>query len=581
MLVYSRRHGSIEIRPAWVIGMRLVTLAVTAAVARPLWTDASLHASVLVYAGMTAVAVLALLSSRRRHRPILLPTALALQTVCEILVISQVVYLTGGLRSPSHSLYMMTIVSAALCFRLAGTLVVAAVASASFVTAIWVGAGHQAGVLWSRDWFAAMRQLSDQDFYTVFLRLCIFFLCAFAGGYLAERLHTKDKALAHTSEALQLAKWETGDILKHLRSGVLTLDIAGHIAYFNRAAEEILGLTERRVRGRPIREILGAHYPELADRLEWVLASQQMDIRTELLLRRPDGRVIPVGLSTSVLSGTGGRPRGVIAVFADLTEAKQLEERARRQDRLAAVGELSAAIAHEIRNPLAAISGSVEVLRSELDVADENRKLLELIIAESARLNKILSDFLLYARLSPVVTGRVCVATALDEVLEIARRHFRRNDGSPPVDLRTDVADRALTVAADPDHLKQMLINLVFNAVEACADRPCTVTVRVRSLGPTPEWSSFREPVAGNGDDWVTIAVVDNGGGIPDSVMERLYEPFVSSKPSGTGLGLAIVKRLVDSAGGRIHAESTPGLGTTFTVHLKRCPMVAPTRAAV
>jgi len=573
VFVYARRYGTIEIRPAWVIGTRLVTFAVTVAVARPQMTADGLRLALLIYGLVTALAILALVLSRRWHLSLLLPAALALQIACELLVVSQIVYLTGGMRSPSNSLYMMTIISAALSFRLAGTLLVAAVASGSFVTAVWVEAGHHAAVLWSREWFAAMRQLSDADFYTIFLRLCIFFLCAFAGGYLAERLYTKDKALAHTSEALQLAKWETGDILKHLRSGVLTLDIAGRIVYFNRAAEEILGLNERRLRGQPIREVLGPHFPELVDRLEWVLTSQQMDIRTELLLRRSDGKVIPVGLSTSVLSGTGGRPRGVIAVFADLTEAKQLEERARRQDRLAAVGELSAAIAHEIRNPLAAISGSVEVLCDELDVSGENHKLLELIVKESARLNKILSDFLLYARLSPVVTGRVCVATVLDEVLEIARRHFRRESLSR-LELRADVSDRSLTVAADADHLKQTLINLVFNGVEACGDGPCAITVCVRATNPPPARPAYSERGNDNDGDWVTIAVSDNGGGIPEKILDRLFEPFVSSKPSGTGLGLAIVKRLVDNAGGRITTDSTPGIGTTFTIHLKRCPTV-------
>lgn len=567
---YSRHSETLHIRPGWVIGTRLLTFAVTVGVAWPyLHTHGGLQSALFVYAAATILTFLLFPFARRWDLAILTGTLLALQIVCELAVISQIVYCSGGLRSPSNSLYMMTIISAALSYRLPGTLFVAAIAAGSFLTAVWVEAGHRAMALWSPHWFDAFGQFTDEDFYAVFLRLCVLFLCAFTGGYLAERLYSRDEALAHTSEALRIARWETGDILKHLRSGVLTLDLAGHIVYFNRAAEEIVGLSERSVRGRPLRDVLGAHYPELADRLEWVLGSQQMDIRTELIIQRPDGKTIPIGLSTSVLGGSGAKPRGLIAVFADLSDVKLMEEKMRAQDRLAAVGELSAAIAHEIRNPLAAISGSVEVLKNELDVSGENRRLLDLIIKESSRLNKILSDFLLYARLTPVVTGRVFVAPVLEEVFEIARHQFQ-SPGTPPVDVRADMADRPLAVGADADHLKQILINLVFNGLEACAVPPRLVTVRVRAMNELD--ARHLNPDLPPGDSgWVTISVADSGGGIPVSVQDRLYEPFVSTKPNGTGLGLAIVRRLVDNAGGRITAESTPGEGTTFTVFLRRC----------
>jgi two-component system sensor histidine kinase PilS (NtrC family) len=414
--------------------------------------------------------------------------------------------------------------------------------------------------------------MPDEDFYTIFLRLCIFFLCAFAGGYLAERLYSKDEALAHTSEALQMAKLETGDILKHLRSGVLTVDLVGYIVYFNRAAEEILGLSEKKVRGRSLREAIGSRHPELADRLDWVVATQQMDSRSELTITRDDGKSLPVGISTSILSGGNGKPRGVIAVFADLTEVKQIEEKLRRQDRLAAIGELSAGIAHEIRNPLAAISGSVEVLRTDLDVSGENAELLDLIVKESSRLNKILSDFLLYARMSPVVTGRVCVATVLNEIFEITKRHYMQA-GIEGLDLKSEVVDRTLMVEADPDHLKQILINLVFNAVEACPDGARNIAARVRShtVTRTEEVNGFLST-----GEWASIAICDTGTGIPQRIRERLYEPFVSAKPSGTGLGLAVVKRLVDNCGGRITVDTQEGKGTTFTIYLRRCPVDAP-----
>jgi two-component system sensor histidine kinase PilS (NtrC family) len=576
MLIYSRRQHQ-GARPAWILATRAVTCAVTAALAWPhLSVSPSLQTALLIYVALSAAAVALLLLGRRLRVPFLFSNILGLQVAAELAVISMIVYFTGGMRSPYNSLYLMTIISAALSYRLVGTLLVAGIASGAFFTAVWIEAGRHARQLWSPELWGALGQLSDEDFYTIFLRLCIFFLCAFAGGYLAERLYSKDEALAHTSEALKIAKLETGDILKHLRSGVLTLDLGGHIVYFNRAAEEILGIPEKKIRGRHLREALGVAYPELAERLDWVLATQQMDCRSELTIHRPDGKTLPVGISTSVLSGANGRSRGIIAVFADLTEVKEIEEKMRRQDRLAAIGELSAGIAHEIRNPLAAISGSVEVLRNDLDVSGENAQLLDLIVKESARLNKILSDFLLYARISPVVTGRVCVATALDEVFEITRRRFQQL-GIGPIELDAEIADRTVMVEADPDHLKQILLNLIFNGLESPRGlrrvvvrlRNHTVTRRDRPDGILPE------------GDWTAIAVCDEGTGIPDQVLARLYEPFVSTKTNGTGLGLAVVKRLVDNCGGRILVDTRKGEGTTFTIYFKRCPTTASAPAAV
>lgn len=567
MFIYSRRHAALTTRPSWVIGTRLVAFAVTIALAWPLWkTSPTLAESILVYSAVTLATVTFVAMGRRWSLPFLGGFLQAGQIACELVVVSQIVLLTGGLRSPSFYLYLTTIISAAVTYRLVGALLVACTAMIAYVMVVWIDAGHGLALLLPSEWLGTVRQLPDEDFYTVFVRLCIFYLCAFIGGYLAERLSANDEVLAHTTEALKVAKLETGDILKHLNSGILTVDLAGHVVYFNHAAEDILGISSKRVRGRPIREAFGAEIPELVERLEAVLHSQKMDTRTELSLHRADGRKVPIGLSTSVLGGTGEMPRGVISIFQDLTEAKLIEEKLRIQDRMAAIGELSAAIAHEIRNPLAAISGSVEVLRNELKLEDENRRLLELIIKESARLNKILTDFLSYARIRPTVTGRVNVAPVVDEVMEIARRHFPNRQ----VTLREHQPDRSLAVQADADHLKQILINLVFNAVEAI-DRPGgQVMVSVGIPHELP--ASSMEDDSGSPVDWVAIAVQDDGIGIPETIRHRLFEPFVSSKSNGTGLGLAIVSRLVDNVGGVIRVDSTPGDGATFTVSLPRCP---------
>jgi two-component system sensor histidine kinase PilS (NtrC family) len=532
---------------------------------------AALGLSLSAYAIISAIAVLLVLTENRFRWHLLAGTFMAAQIVAELAVISGIVYLSGGVTSPSISLYLMTIVAAALFYRLAGTLIVATLASASFLTAVWIVAGHQATALWSTDGFGALGQLTDEQFSAVFLRLCIFFLCAFAGGYLAERLESKGVALEHTSEALKIAKHETGDILRHLHSGVLTVDISGQVVFFNSAAEEILGMSERAVRGRTLKEVFGYQFPELAERLGGVLRSRKMDIRTDLTLKRADGQTIPIGLSTSVLRGTGGNPRGVIAVFQDLTEAKALEEKIRAQDRLAAIGELSAGIAHEIRNPLAAISGSVEVLNRALDLEGENERLMSLIVRESTRLNRILGDFLLYARALPAVPGEACLAEVVDEAIELCRRQLEGQPGENP-ELMMEPFNRNLLVEADADHLKQVLINLLLNAIDACQADPQLgrdkITIQV-GCPDTDDLACMTNNSAVAPEDLIAIAVKDTGPGIPASIQDRLFEPFVSSKPSGTGLGLAIAKRLIDNTGGFISATSCEGEGATITVYLR------------
>lgn len=566
MLVYNRRHTDSSAPSSWVIGTRFAALVVTAALAWPLLNKLpALRLSLGIYTAATLTVLVLQFLESRWSLSFLGAFMRAGQFICELVVVSQIVMHTGGMRSPSIFLYLMTIISAAVSYRLVGTLLVASAASVAYTVVIWFAEGHGPIPLRPADWLAVVHQLSDEDFFNVFARLCIFLLCAFIGGYLAERIWSKDRVLAHTTRALEVAKLETGDILKHLQSGILTVDLAGHIVFYNRAAEAILGIPGRRVRGQTLREVFGQQYPELVDRLETVLSSRKMDVRTELNLSRPDGHTIPIGISTSVLGGNGNQPRGLISIFQDLTQPKLIEEKMRMQDRLAAIGQLSAAIAHEIRNPLAAISGSVEVLRNELPVEDENRKLLDLIITESGRLNKILTDFLTYARIRPTISGRVCVATVLDDVFEIARR---RSDGAAEkISLTAKQEDAALAVRTDSDHLKQMLINLVFNAIEAMEGKRAEVVVEVR----LPDESSIQHlssPTTPS--EWVEIAVKDNGGGIPDDIRSRLFEPFVSSKPTGTGLGLAIVARLAEHAGGQIQADSKPGGGTTFTLLLPR-----------
>ncbi|MFH2037269.1 MAG: ATP-binding protein, partial [Candidatus Zixiibacteriota bacterium] len=371
------------------------------------------------------------------------------------------------------------------------------------------------------------------------------FLVAFISGYLVERLIRKDKELEDKSKALKQAQLETDDILRHLNSGLLTVDKDCKIIFFNKGAEEILGYRESEVKGLDFRDIFNERLSELSDNLLSVLYTQKEKPRIELDICNSDNRIIPIGVSTSLLLDDDHYIRGVIAIFQDLTDTKKLEEKIRMADRLAAVGELSAAIAHEIRNPLAAISGSVEVLSDSLKVDGEDKRLLDLIIKESNRLNNILSDFLLYARIRRTTPVKVELCRLASNVIEMVRHCPAYHSG---INLHMSSLESFVYVFSDEDHLKQILINLIINACEALDKEGGDVKVKIDR----------------NSDNDVYLSIMDNGMGITEETLNQVYAPFYSTKRDGTGLGLAIVQRLSKSLNIGLSCHSQPGKGTTF-----------------
>ncbi len=257
------------------------------------------------------------------------------------------------------------------------------------------------------------------------------------------------------------------------------------------------------------------------------------------------------GLSVSILTEESGGIRGVIAIFSDLTEAKQLEKKVRATDRLAAVGELSASIAHEIRNPLAAISGSVEVLQTELSLTGENARLMELMVKESSRLNVILSDFLSYARINRPTYTKVELCHTVGEVREL----LRLNEAVPDnISLELESDDSIVYVIGDENLIKQLLMNLAMNACEALDGKPGRIVFGI---------------VVDSHSQSVSLRIEDNGPGIGAEHLERIFQPFYSTKTKGTGLGLAIVHRIAEALKLKLQVESHPGKGAVFTIQFQ------------
>jgi len=554
-----------ELRNTWFMPLRLVVfLVVFGSIVVSFRNHFDLYIPFVAYSLITLLFLASMSFGRKLSLSGLTSPLIALQLVSELILESFIVYNSGNLSSPFSGLFILTIVSAALAYRLVGTLLIATVAAMSFAAAVWFGAGAELTKTFSLESVRSLYVSNDDVFYTIFIHLCIFYLSAFISGYLAERIRVKDRELLNASESLKRVRLETDEILKHLNSGLITLDNYGRIVYFNRSAEKITGFRESDIKGRGCLEVFQKRMPQFAEKILSVLKSSEHDIRSEITMTTDSGNSVPIGMSTSILGDVDTGIRGVVTVFQDLTLAKEVEQKIRRADRLAAVGELASAIAHEIRNPLAAISGSVEILKENISMEGENERLMTLMLKESARLNNILGEFLEYARVKRPTFAKVEINHLVLEVFDIARHH---NSYHKNISLEHNSENTTEYISGDEEMFKQFLLNLVVNSVQAIGENRGRVVVEVGShtdITPTRTQDTYSD------FEWVKMTITDDGPGFPIDQRDRVFEPFFSTKKDGTGLGLSIVRRIVESLGGLIEVESTAHSGTIFTIYLRR-----------
>lgn len=342
---------------------------------------------------------------------------------------------------------------------------------------------------------------------------------------LDKELDSKNRELAFTSDYLS-------SIMESMSDGVIAVDTAGTITTFNRAATHTLSFTAKEVVGRPFSEVFGRDFAAPAG-------------RHAMELRAKDGRLVQITERDSPLFDSAAKRIGAVKVFQDITELELLRDRLRHQDRLAAVGQMAATVAHEIRNPLGGICGFAALLARDLESDDPRARLVEKILAGAKALERVVTDLLeftrpLQLRLQPTPC-RESVASALSYV----------DTAGKTIAIENAVEEEAV-VLADPDMLRQVLLNLLLNAVQSIAD-----------AGRVTVASALR-------DDAVELHVVDSGCGMSAAQLEQVFSPFFTTKEKGTGLGLAIAAKIVDAHGGQIAATSSPGAGSTFTLILPR-----------
>jgi two-component system sensor histidine kinase PilS (NtrC family) len=463
--------------------------------------------------------------------PLARPRRIAwLIALLDVALVTGVVAATGGARSIFTFLYVMLVTASCVTLSRTGGLTIAAAASALYT-----------GLVFGRTvlpltLFEAPQETTALEIITMFANAGTFLVVAIVAGGLAERFQIQSRTLRDLRAIKDL-------VFESVGTGLIALDRSHTITTFNRAATTITGVPAAAALGRPWQALFGDLVSLPA--IEADLATDpDSSSRHEAVLPRPGGSTVPVRLTFWALkAGDEDEQLGVICACEDLTAVRAMEERLRQADRLATLGRMSANIAHEIRNPLASLTGAIEVLASSGTAGEVRERLAQIVLKESGRLTEILRAFLEYARPAPLVRARVNVVEPIDEVLVLLEH--RAAAGTLKIAREFPPS---LEWVVDVQQFRQTVWNLCLNAVEAM-----------------PDGGELRV-TAGVVGDRLEVRVGDTGEGIAREDFGHVFEPFFSTKLDGSGLGLALVQRIMQEHGGEVHVESAPGAGSAFTL---------------
>ena len=444
--------------------------------------------------------------------------------ILDVAGVTGLLWLTGGGRSPFFPIYMLVIIEGGVLLERRGGIIGALACGLSY------------GLLLNAEYLTGPGTYQGLHLlYRYLLALASFILAGYVIGFLWEESASRSRELQRSREDYRRLEAYSRYVLESISSGLITTDRDDRITFVNKAAERILGVREHVLLGRPVSQLFPKFEGTAKERLEVTYRRGQEDL--------------VLGLSISTLKDHRGRRVGRIFIFQDLTRWKEMEEQMKRTEKLAAVGQLAAGLAHEIRNPMASISGAIQLFKDEGGFDNPNtERLMNIIITESNRLNRLISDFLLYAQPPKARRERVDLAKVVKDTLEL---FFHSPEYRHGIELIERIEDGVM-VPCDPQQIQQVLWNLLLNAVEAMDGKG---TLRVE-LSKDSETES------------AVLRVEDTGVGMSQEEVERIFEPFFTTKERGTGLGLSIVHKIIELHHGSIAVRSRKGEGSVFTITL-------------
>ena len=565
----------------YLIGGRLLLagLSLGLAVAIDRMEGGSSHAGIWgVYWTVIAAFVATIVSASMVHRTADPARFATSQVGIDVTIVTALVYFSGGGESFFTFLYALVVLYGALFLDRGGVALSCALAGGGYGLVLF---GVELGWLPSAPSDDGGRPLVLLFAYWGFYAGALLVLGMLANTLSAE-LRATGAALDRQTHDLRRLRDLHLLTVESIGSGLLTIDAAGVVTSFNPEAERITGMAGEDALGRALEDLIpGASEVVAASAAARV--EQQGAGRGRLPYQNVRGEELFLGLAASGLNDERGQQVGHVVIFQDVTGVVGMEQELRRSERLAAVGEMAARMAHEIRNPLASISGSVQILQSGPQEAardPENARLMDIVVREVDRLNVLISDFLRYSRPAPTKPERVDLSVMITDLAEMARSQAGFGGAVVSLDL-----EEGLCVIADPSQLEAVVWNLWNNAIEAMADNVGPRSLAVRLARSQDE--AFRvqnpaqvpDPMGRNKEDggpdlarcggWsAVLEVEDSGPGLPPEAQEQIFEPFFTTKEDGTGLGLSTVQRLVEQHGGAISVRSRPGEGTCFRVVL-------------
>jgi two-component system, NtrC family, sensor histidine kinase PilS len=526
----------------WLILGRVVA-AVLLFLGRVFWfrgsaglTRAETWRPLLVVCGLSAVYALA----HRYSKALVLQARF--QFGVDILLVTWLLQTSDVIHSPYVALYIVIIAASSLFLGPRDAIVISVACAFAFTVSALAALGG-IGPSASQDLLDDSRLQTIQS---IGLFDIAFLVVGLLSARLAARQSRSDVRLRDATRSLATLRALHERIVESIRSGVVTTDLLGRIYTFNAAAKEITGYDESDVRGQDASIFFGEIKEIIADSMNTTAASEASP-RFEADCLTADGLRLRLGFSISPLFSETGETTGTVITFQDLTQIRALEETSRRQDRLAAIGRMAASIAHEIRNPLAAMRGSIQMLRADMAGDSSETQLMEIILRESDRLNRIISDFLSYARPRSIVQSKIDVGELLKQTFTLLRHSAEISEKHV---IKEDVPLQPALLNADSEQLQQVFWNLARNALQAM-----------------PGGGTLRAKVEANSNSRLRITFSDTGRGMAPEQVEHLFEPF-SSTTGGTGLGLSIVYQIIRDHGGTINVRSREGRGSTIAIEL-------------
>ncbi len=457
----------------------------------------------------------------------------SLQVLTDLIMVSLVVHETGGWDSSLNFLYPLAIIVAGILLPRIWAHLFAALAFILYGTVLEL---NYYGVV--RSYCTTHPELKALQG-IIFVNLFAFLAVANLASLLVAKLRQARVQLKDASGALEDLQILHENIIQSISSGLITTGLDGRITLANNAAQKLLDRALDQLLGKPVTQLFLDALPNGESQTH---AEVRFD--TKATFRKT------VRIRVAALNVPDRGLLGYVYALDDLTEIRRLEREVRMQDRLAAVGRLAAAIAHEIRNPLTSIAGSVSMLSGIPEMSEEHRHLLDIVTRESQRLNGIITDFLAYSRGKKYHFDKADLVVLLEDTLTLMRHRMTVENTGIAIESRFAVPEA--WVIADGDRIKQVFWNIAENAVRAMRDGG-TLKVGIERLG----------------DDW-QVSFADTGTGMTPQQTEKIFEPFQSSFEGGTGLGLAVVYQIVQAHEGKVWARSKPGQGTTFVLRLRR-----------